>query len=190
MIPQKPSAVEADGTAEADATVEEYKPSAFAGQAPAPNFKDPNAVTMVKPTTVINAAIDTAYLYSQPPSSTPYNGIGVYMMDNQYSSQSNEGSLELNTQVNAGSFVGFNVFPINKESSNTAAVEIVAFEISSGKNIFGGPGWPQPQPSGDYQWIGNAMYQGNCTYQLKIKITPPVGPAQYYYWDPYMTCVS
>jgi len=190
ITPQKPRVASSTNEA-SEYEGSEYEDSEYEdSQAPDKVLQDAEAANPITPLTVINVAVDTQYLYSQPPSSTPYQGVGIYMMDNQYSSTSNEGTLELNTQVSAGDAVGFNVFAINKLKSNAAKVSIVGYETSSGTHIFKGKGEPQAQDSGNYQWIGTPSAQGSCTYQLKIAITPPSMPTQYYFWDPFMTCNS
>lgn len=148
------------------------------------------SVTGVIPQRVINIAVDTAYLYSQ--TSGQYAGNGIYMMDNGYESGSNgEGSSELSTNVNANSGVAFNVFPIDLYGQQGDSVEIVGIEISSGTNIFGNFGMPQQQPSTSaYQWLGTAMTQGKCTYQLKIGVSVGGAPTKYFWWDPFFTCVA
>jgi hypothetical protein len=144
----------------------------------------------VIPAMVINLAVDTAYLYSQ--TSGTYAGTGVYMMDNNAAGGStNEGGLELTSNVNAGFGVAFNAFPIDAAGNLGDIVEIVGFEISSGTNIFGNFGWPSQQPStSSYQWMGTAMVQGNCTYQIKIGVSVAGAPMQYYWWDPFFNCAG
>ncbi len=144
----------------------------------------------VIPNTVINIAVDTAYLYSQ--TSGQYAGTGVYMMDNNLSGGSTgEGGLELSSFVTAGFGVGFNVFPIDEAGSQGDTVEIVGFEISCGTNIFGNFGYPAQQPpAASYQWLGTAMTQGNCTYQIKIGVSVGGAPTKYFWWDPFLTCTA
>lgn len=139
---------------------------------------------------VINIAVDTVYLYSQ--TNGQYAGTGVYMMDNNVDGGStNQGGLELSSQVTAGFGVAFNVFPVDAAGTQGDSVEIVNFEVSNGTNIFGNFGWPQPQAStSSYQWLGMAMTQGNCTYQLKIGVSVGGAPTKYYWWDPFMTCTA
>ena len=142
----------------------------------------------VIPARVINIAVDTVYLYSQ--TSGPYAGTGVYMMDNNVAGGSTgQGGLELNTTITAGFGVAFNVFPIDAAGSQGDIVEIQGFEISDGTNVFGNWGWPTQQPStSSYQWLGSAMVQGTCTYQIKIGVSIGGAPMQYYWWDPYLNC--
>lgn len=142
--------------------------------------------TAVIPARVINVAVDTVYLYSQ--TSGTYAGIGVYMMDNGLVAGSRgEGGLELTSQLTTGFGVAFNVFPIDQLGQQGDTVEIVGIEISSGVNIFGNWGYPKPQSgSSSYQWLGTAMKQGFCTYQLKIGVSVGGAPTQYYWWDPFL----
>jgi hypothetical protein len=146
--------------------------------------------TTVIPARVINIAVDTVYLYSQ--TSGPYAGTGVYMMDNNaIGGSTGQGGLELTSLVTAGFGIAFNVFPIDAAGSQNDTVTIEGFEISSGINIFGNWGWPaQPSPATSYQWIGTAMVQGNCTYQIKIGVSVGGAPKQYYWWDPFLQCTA
>jgi hypothetical protein len=144
----------------------------------------------VIPARVINIAVDTVFLYSQ--TSGSYAGQGVYMMDNNaVGGSTGEGTEELHSQVTAGFGVGFNVFPIDALGAQGDSVEIAGMELSSGVNIFGNWGWPTPQPaSSSYQWLGTAMVQGNCTYQLKLGVSVGGAPLKYYWWDPFFTCTA
>lgn len=148
-----------------------------------------NASTVI-PARVINVAVDTVYLYSQ--TSGVYAGTGVYMMDNNVAGGSTgEGGLELTSLVTAGFGVAFNVFPIDYAGQQGDIVQIVGFEISSGTNIFGNWGWPAQQPStSSYQWLGTAMVQGNCTYQIKIGVSVGGAPMKYFWWDPFLNCTA
>ena len=148
------------------------------------------AASSVIPARVVNIAVDTSYLYSQ--TSGPYSGIGIYMMDNNdLGGSSGEGGLELHTLINANMGMAFNVFPIDEAGQTGSHVEIVGFEVSSGTNIFGNWGYPAKQPAtSSYQWIGTAMVQGECTYQIKIGVSIAGAPMQYYWWDPFITCVG
>jgi hypothetical protein len=114
------------------------------------------------------------------------------MMDNNAAAGSTrEGGLELSSQVIAGFGLAFNAFPIDAQGAQGDTVEIVGFEISSGTNIFGNWGYPvQQDPTSSYQWLGTAMQQGECTYQLKIAVSINGAPKQYYWWDPYLTCTA
>lgn len=144
----------------------------------------------VIPARVINIAVDTVFLYSQ--TSGQYAGTGIYMMDNNVAGGSQgEGGLELTSIVTAGFGVAFNVFPIDEAGNQGDSVSIVGFEISSGTNIFGNWGYPAPQPStSSYQWLGTAMIQGTCTYQIKIGVTVGGAPMKYFWWDPFFNCIS
>jgi hypothetical protein len=144
----------------------------------------------VIPARVINIAVDTAFLYSQP--SGPYAGQGIYMMDNNVLGGSGgQGSEELCSQVTAGFGVGFNVFPIDELGSQGDTVQIVGMELSDGTNIFGNWGWPAQQPgTSSYQWLGTASAQGRCTYQLKIAVSIGGAPAKYFWWDPFIICTA
>lgn len=148
------------------------------------------ATDSVVPPRVINVAVDTTYLYSQ--TSGTYAGTGVYMMDNNdIGGSSGEGGLELRTLVTTGFAIGFNAFPIDAAGQTGSVVEIVGFEISSGTNIFGNFGFPQKQsPSSSYQWIGTAMVQGDCTYQLKIGVSIGGAPMKYFWWDPFLVSAT
>ncbi len=148
------------------------------------------ATNSVIPARVINIAVDTVYLYSQ--TSGQYAGTGIYMMDNNVvGGSTGEGTEELSSQVTAGFGIGFNVFAIDALGGQGDTVEIVGMELSNGTNIFGTWGWPTQQPStSSYQWLGTAMTQGNCTYQLKIGVSVGGAPMQYYWWDPFLTCTS
>jgi len=142
------------------------------------------------PARVINVAVDTAYLYSQ--TSGVYAGTGIYMMDNNVAGGSTgEGGLELSSLVTAGFGVGFNTFPIDEAGAQGDSVRIVGFQISNGTNIFGNFGFPAEQPkTSSYQWLGTAMTQGNCTYQIKIAVSVGGAPEKYFWWDPFLTCVA
>ena len=142
------------------------------------------------PARVINIAVDTVYLYSQ--TSGQFAGTGVYMMDNNVAGGSlGEGGEELNSQVTAGFGIGFNVFPIDAEGAQGDSVEIEGFEISNGTNIFGNFGFPSKQSAkSSYQWMGTAMTQGECTYQIKIAVTVGGAPKKYYWWDPFLACTA
>lgn len=149
-----------------------------------------SAGSVVIPARVINIAVDTVYLYSQ--QTGPYAGTGIYMMDNNaLGGSSGEGSLELSSVVTAGFGIAFNAFPIDAAGQQLDTVEIVGFEISSGTNIFGNWGYPQPQPAtSSYQWVGSAMLQGQCTYQVKIGVSVGGAPVKYYWWDPFLTSTA
>ncbi|MEA3048481.1 MAG: hypothetical protein QOG84_317, partial [Sphingomonadales bacterium] len=137
---------------------------------------------------VINIAVDTAYLFSQP--NGQYAGQGIYMMDNNVlgnGPNAGEGSTELTTQVTVGFGLAFNVFPIDSLGAQGDSVEIVGIELSNGTNIFGNFGWPKPpNPASSYQWVGYVSKQGSCTYQLKIGVSIGGNPVQYYWWDPFL----
>ena len=147
------------------------------------------SASSVIPARVINVAVDTVYLYSQ--TSGQYAGTGIYMMDNNaVGGSTGEGGLELTSQVTAGFGIAFNVFPIDAAGHQGDTVEIVGFEISNGTNIFGNWGWPAAQSTGSYQWLGTAMIQGQCTYQIKIGVSVGGAPTQYYWWDPFLNCTA
>ena len=147
------------------------------------------SASSVIPARVINVAVDTVYLYSQ--TSGQYAGTGIYMMDNNaVGGSTGEGGLELTSQVTAGFGIAFNVFPIDAAGQQGDTVEIVGFEISNGTNIFGNWGWPAAQSTGSYQWLGTAMIQGQCTYQIKIGVSVGGAPTQYYWWDPFLNCTA
>jgi hypothetical protein len=143
----------------------------------------------VMPARVINIAVDTAYLYGQ--TSGPYAGTGIYMMDNNVAGGSKgEGGEELTSILTAGFGVAFNVFAIS-ELGTGDTVEIEGFEISDGTNIFGVWGYPQRQvATSSYQWLGTAMVQGQCTYQLKIGVSVGGAPKKYFWWDPFLVCTA
>jgi len=148
----------------------------------------PFTASTVVPARVINIAVDTVFLYSQ--TNGQYAGTGIYMMDNNAAGGSyGEGGLELHSDVTAGFGIGFNVFPVDAEGSQGDTVEIVGFEVSQGTNIFGNFGYPSKQDdSSSYQWIGTAMLQGECTYQVKIAVSVGGAPKKYYWWDPFFVC--
>lgn len=114
------------------------------------------------------------------------------MMDNNaVGGSTSEGGLELNSIVTAGFGIGFNVFPIDAAGAQGDQVDIVGFEISDGTNIFGNWGYPVKQPeTSSYQWLGTAMKQGKCTYQMKIGVSVGGAPMKYFWWDPFLNCVS
>ena len=143
----------------------------------------------VVPLYVVNIAVDTARLYSQ--TSGPYSNTGIYMMDNNLNGGSTgEGGLELHSQVTTNASIGFNVFPIDNAGNQGDTVEIEAFEVSNGTDIFGNWGYPKKQDSGAYQWIGRVFNQGECTYQIKIAISIGGAPKKYFWWDPSFTSTS
>ena len=113
-------------------------------------------------------------------------------MDNNVEGGStNEGGLELVTDVSAGFGIAFNAFPIDAAGNQGDTVAIVGFEVSDGTNIFGNFGWPTEQPAGSsYQWMGTAMVQGNCTNQIKIGVSIGGAPMQYFWWDPFFNCTA
>ena len=150
--------------------------------------------TPYNPQVIVNVAVDCAYVYSQD-SDTMYTKAGIYMMDNQVSTQSSgEGGLELSTYVPAAlQFVGFNVYDINLGEQG-ASVEITGLQHSSGPNVFTDNGWPSAQDSTEStcQWMGQALQAVSIddpmVYQIKIAISYPNQPKKYFYWDPYMFC--
>ncbi|HEX8131769.1 MAG TPA: hypothetical protein VF527_21920 [Pyrinomonadaceae bacterium] len=139
------------------------------------------AARLSAPQTAITIAVDTAYVGGQAGKSITQ---GIYMMDNQLSAGSTgEGTLDLNTHVMLGSLIGFNVVPINPDLGDQ--VIITGFAILQG-NVFGSSGYPEPlpplgsEPAGSY-WIGQAMNQGNQTYQLQLELTVgQIRPVKYY----------
>ena len=145
--------------------------------------------SVLAPQAFITIAVDTAYVASQQGRNI---NTGVYMFDNQISNgSSNEGQMELSTVVPVGSLIGFNSVPITPNSGDQ--VVISGFTVSQG-SVFGGAGYPQPQPSfgkqpdGSY-WIGQAMNAGQQVYQIQIKVTVgSLRPISYYVnWDPFIT---
>ncbi|MEO4046621.1 AidA/PixA family protein [Pseudomonas sp. CAU 1711] len=143
---------------------------------PTANFDPQSAVTI---------AVDTAYVVSMGGGSI---NTGVYMFDNRLTNgSSGEGTLELNSRVNLGDLVGFEVVPINPNSNDT--VSITGFQVSSG-SVFGSTGYPiQDSPDGSY-WVGQAINANAqvTTYQIQIKVTTGgIRPASYYVtWDPFI----
>jgi hypothetical protein len=107
------------------------------------------------------------------------------MMDNMLElGSSNEGNLELSTVCNVGSLIGFSVYPIDTNSGDQVA--ITGMNVSAG-NVFGSAGYPVQQTPN--YWIGQAINQGNQTYQIQVKVTIGTLHPIYYYinWDPFIT---
>ena len=142
----------------------------------------------VIPARIINIAIDTARLYSQ--NTGTFSGAGVYMMDNNVLGGSGpQGGIELKTELIAGFGVCFNAFPIDSTGSLGDIVQIMGFEFSDGTNVFGNFGYPVKQPeTSPYQWLGTAMTQGSCTYQIKVGVSINGAPMKYYWWSAYLVC--
>jgi ABC-type siderophore export system fused ATPase/permease subunit len=148
----------------------------------------PHALT---PQTSISIAVDTAYVAAQQGKNISQ---GIYMTDNRLrNGSSGEGNLELRTVCNNGDLIGFNVLPINALGASGDSVVITGFNVSNG-SVFTAAGTPrqQPPPAGELAgayWIGQAMAQGNQTYQIQIMVT--VGllqPVTYFInWDPFIT---
>ena len=142
------------------------------------------------PTVIINIAIDSQALFSQPPG--PTDGTGIYMMDNWVASGSTgQGSSELYTQnVQAEEWVGWNVNAIDSLGQMGDSVEITSFEISDGINVWGTEGYWQAG-SGNLQWIAQAKNAGKITYQVKVGVSTGNGaPVQYYTFDPFVSVVG
>jgi len=149
------------------------------------------AKNTLKPQTSITIAVDTAYVAAQQGRNVSK---GIYMMDNRVrNGSSGEGTLELSTECNNGDLIGFNVVPIDILGSSGDKVVITGFTVSQG-SVFTAAGTPREQsalpgePAGAY-WIGQAMNQGEQTYQVQIEVT--VGllqPVTYFInWDPFIT---
>jgi len=141
------------------------------------------------PLTAITIAVDTAYIAAQQGQNI---NKGIYMIDNEVSNgSSGEATLELSTKTPVGSLIGWNTVPINPNSGDT--VVITGFTVSQG-SVFGSAGYPQQQPplgsgpAGNY-WIGQAINQGQQTYQIQIKVTTGLlRPVSYFInWDPFIT---
>lgn len=149
------------------------------------------AAGSLSPQTSVTIAVDTAYVAAQQGHNI---GQGVYMMDNRVRNGSTgEGNLELHTVCNNGDLIGFNVVPVNILGTSGDSVVITGFTVSQG-SVFTAAGTPRQQPAlpgepaGAY-WIGQAMSQGQQTYQIQIAVT--VGllqPVTYFInWDPFIT---
>jgi hypothetical protein len=140
------------------------------------------SASIPNPQTQIAIAVDTAYIAANAGQTIT---TGIYMMDNQLNlGSSNEGQLELHTNCNNQSLIGFEVYPMDVNSGDT--VVITGFNVSQG-NVFGGSGYPlQINPN---YWIGQAMHTGTQTYQIQIKVTTGgIRPVSYYInWDPFIT---
>jgi len=138
----------------------------------------------------ITIAIDTAYVAAQGGRNIRE---GIYMMDNRVSNGSTgEGTLELRSAVNNGDLISFNAVPINGEGTSGDTVVITGFTVSNG-SVFTAAGQPRQfdsppgEPAGSY-WIGQAMNEGQQTYQIQIKVTVgKLQPTTYFInWDPYI----
>lgn len=145
----------------------------------------------LQPQTSVTIAVDTAYVAAQDGRNISK---GIYMMDNRVRNGSTgEGTLELSTVCNNGDLIGFNAVPINILGSSGDKVVITGFTVSQG-SVFTAAGAPRQQTSPDGEpdgayWIGQAMSQGQQTYQIQIAVT--IGllqPVTYYVnWDPFIT---
>jgi hypothetical protein len=145
----------------------------------------------LQPQTSITIAVDTAYVAAQQGRNISQ---GIYMMDNRVRNGSTgEGTLELSTVCNNGDLIGFNAVPINILGSSGDKVVITGFTVSQG-SVFTAAGTPRQQPAlpgepdGAY-WIGQALSQGQQTYQIQIAVTVgQLQPVTYYInWDPFIT---
>ncbi|MDR3528332.1 MAG: hypothetical protein P4L57_13745 [Rhizomicrobium sp.] len=145
----------------------------------------------LNPQTAITIAVDTAYVAAQQGRNISQ---GIYMMDNRVRNGSTgEGTLELSTVCNNGDLIGFNVMPIDILGTSGDVVQITGFTVSQG-NVFTAAGTPRVQtsppgePAGAY-WIGQALNQGNQTYQIQIEVTVGVLQPVHYFvnWDPFIT---
>lgn len=139
------------------------------------------SATLPAPQTQIAIAIDTAFIAA---TAGQQINTGVYMMDNQLNNDSSgEGALELTTVCPMGSLIGFTVYPMDPNSTDTVA--ITGFNVSQG-NVFGNTGYPiSVKP--DY-WVGQAINAGRQTYQIQVLVTTGVlRPIHYYInWDPFI----
>lgn len=141
------------------------------------------SATLPHPQTAIQIAVDTSYVVAQGGRNI---STGIYMLDNQLNNgSSGEGNLELSTVCNVGDLVGFEVTPINSNSSDS--VVITGFNVSQG-SVFGGTGYPISTSNPSY-WIGQAVNAGKQTYQIQICVTSGgIRPAKYYVnWDPFIS---
>ncbi|MEM7036142.1 MAG: hypothetical protein AAF570_04110 [Bacteroidota bacterium] len=128
--------------------------------------------------TTINilAALDTAYILSQPVGKVT---AGVYMVDDTASSDNpstNEGSYELSTNCVSGDIISWRVEAINM----TDEVSISNFTYNdSTTDLF-----PQGLPNAGNDWTATVSDTsgGSMTYQLYVMINDQ-GP---WYWDPYL----
>jgi len=134
---------------------------------------------------VVNIAVDTTYLYVQ--SSRLDSGMGIFPMGNDASRvRSREAASESGDLAGAGSEVAFNIFPIEALGDRGDNVQIVGIELSDGRNTFGKWGLPkQPAASASYQWVGTAMTQKMCNYQLRIAVSNGDAPVKYVMWVPF-----
>lgn len=145
----------------------------------------------LKPQTSITIAVDTAYIAAQQGRNISQ---GVYMMDNRIrNGSSGEGNLELSTVCNNGDLIGFNVVPINALGPTGDKVVITGFNVSGG-TVFTAAGEPrsEPAPAGEVAgqyWVGQALAQGEQTYQIQIEVTVgQLQPVSYFVnWDPFIT---
>jgi hypothetical protein len=143
-----------------------------------------NAEAGFNPQSAITIAVDTAYVIS---NGGGLINTGVYMFDNRLTNGSTgESSLELNSKVNLGDLIGFEVVPINPNSQDK--VEITGFQVSSG-TVFGSTGFPVPESADRSYWVGQAVNATqSTTYQIQIRVTTGViRPVRYYVtWDPFI----
>jgi len=145
----------------------------------------------LQPQTSITIAVDTAYVAAQQGQNVSK---GIYMMDNRLrNGSSGEGTLELSTVCNNGDLIGFNVVPINALGTSGDEVVITGFTVSQG-SVFTAAGQPREQtpPKGEPQgayWVGQALHQGEQTYQIQIEVTVgKLQPVSYFInWDPFIT---
>ncbi|WP_332852294.1 hypothetical protein [Duganella sp. S19_KUP01_CR8] len=146
-----------------------------------------SAAPSYNPQTAITIAVDTAYVVAQGGGSV---NSGIYMFDNRLTNGSGgEGSLELQSRVNLGDLIGFDVVPINPNTKDT--VSITGFNISSG-SVFGSQGYPISASADNSYWVGQAVNAGpSMTYQIQILVqTGGLRPTNYYVtWDPFISTV-
>lgn len=150
----------------------------------------PSRASSLKPQTSVAIAVDTAYVAAQQGRNISQ---GVYMMDNRLRNGSaGEGNLELTTVCNDGDLIGFNVVPINALGTSGDEVVITGFNVRSG-SVFTAAGEPRQETSpkgeqpGQY-WIGQALNQGEQTYEIQIEVTVgQLQPVSYFVnWDPFI----
>lgn len=141
------------------------------------------ATTTVCPQAAIQIALDTQYLIGE---GGQFPTSGIYMFDNELGNGSTgEGTMELSTQLPAGTLISWNVFPLNPNTGDTAA--ITGFNVSQG-NVFGSSGFPrQVTPS---FWVGEAVNDGSQTYQIQVTISSALGPLYVVSWDPFITATG
>ena len=134
-----------------------------------------------QPQVSIIIAVDTAFATAQ---STMGMSGGIYMMDNMAAyGSTGEGQTVLNSVVPLGTFVGFQVVPIDPLRGDTVVITEL---VTSAGNVFGPDGGPVQvpsvggQPEGSY-WIGRTFNPGTQVYQIQIQVTVGQGWQNVYF---------